>query len=178
MNGRSPFRMITTAIAAFGLIAVAAPSAGASVQPVAGGTRHCVVEVVGQAKDGEYLLSEPECYSDYATAMASIGLGSDVTTPARAEAAAASVQSTLASHFDGAGYTGSSFSVSGVDCLGGYINMSAGWDNIVSSTFSWMCPRVRHWTGVNKTGSFQDTVPSGNLSSPVNNAVSSIQYLT
>ena len=78
-------------------------------------------------------------------------------TPAKAQAAALSIQSTLATHYDGASYTGSSFSVLGVNCLGGYVNMSASWDNRVSSTYSSFCPRVRHWTGVNLSGQYQDT---------------------
>jgi hypothetical protein len=153
----------------------AGASAGTSTKTA---VTHCVVYVVGQTEDGEYLLSDEECYSDFGSAMQAAGLGSGATTVAKAESIAASIQSTLAVHYDGANYTGSSFSVSGVDCLGGYINMSATWDNRVSSTFSTFCPRVRHWTGANTTGSYQDTLSSGNLSSPVNNAVSSIQYLS
>lgn len=145
----------------------------ASADPV----EHCVATVVDETADGELILSDPECFGEFPVAMADAGLGSSIDTASEASAAVASASFTIGIHFDGANYTGSSFSVVGTDCGGGYLNMSAAWDNRVSSTIGG-CPRIRHWTGANKTGSYQDTLPSGNLSSPVNNAVSSIQYLT
>jgi hypothetical protein len=139
---------------------------------------HCVVSVIGQLESGEFVLSDEECYSDFGSAMESLGLGESAATPAQAQAAALSIQSTLATHYDGASYTGSSFSVLGVNCLGGCVKHECllGQPGVVD--VQPVLPAVRHWTGVNLSGQYQDTLSSGNLSSPVNNTVSSIQYLT
>lgn len=154
---------------------------GAGVAPAGASTskseEHCTVEVIGQEPDGEYILGEEECYSEFGDAMEAVGLGADIEDPADAREAMMSIQSTLAVHYDASNYTGASISVSGVDCLGGYINLSLAWDNRISSTISTFCGRIRHWTGLSKTGNSQDTLPSGALSSPVNNNSSSIQYL-
>lgn len=148
-------------------------TAGAAAPAAA---NQCLVQVTGQRPSGEYVLSEPTCFATYEEVVRRATTASQVT--GARTTSAASVSSVLATHYDGAGYSGASFTVSGVDCGGGYVNMNATWDNRVSSTLSSICPRIRHYTGANLTGSYQDTVPSGNLSSPVNNAVSSIQYLT
>ncbi|HQF95341.1 MAG TPA: hypothetical protein PLS46_14340 [Microthrixaceae bacterium] len=178
MHISSLIRRLAPCIAVVAVLTSMGPTAGATSSDSNTEITHCVVSVIDQLESGEYVLSDEECYSDFSSAMESVGLGESADTPAKAEAAALSIQSTLATHYDGASYTGSSFSVLGINCLGGYVNMSASWDNRVSSTYSSFCPRVRHWTGVNLSGQYQDTLPSGNLSSPVNNTVSSIQYLT
>lgn len=178
MHISSLIRRLAPCIAVVAVLTSMGPTAGATSSDSNTEITHCVVSVIDQLESGEYVLSDEECYSDFSSAMESLGLGESADTPGKAEAAALSIQSTLATHYDGASYTGSSFSVLGINCLGGYVNMSASWDNRVSSTYSSFCPRVRHWTGVNLSGQYQDTLPSGNLSSPVNNTVSSIQYLT
>ena len=175
MNQRNHVRFVAPIVISTALLWATGPIAGASSDEEA--TTHCYVEVIGETKAGEYLLSDEECFAEFDDAMSAIGLGDGITSKAEAESAAAALSSTIGIHYDGAGFTGSSFSVSGVNCLGGYINMSAGWNDRVSSTLSGFCGRIRHWTGANKTGSFQDTLPNGNLSAPVNNNVSSIQYL-
>lgn len=158
------------------LVGTGVPSAGASTSRSQQPATHCYVEVIGQHPDGEYILSEEECYTEFSGAMAALGLGADLETPEAARDAAASLLATLAIHYDG-NFTGSSISVSGVNCAGGYINLSLAWDNRISSTISTFCGRIRHWTGLSTSGSFQDTLPNGILSAPVNNNVSSIQYL-
>lgn len=153
----------------------------ATASPAGATETHCYAAVVDQLPSGEYVLSDPECFEDmtavYQAAADAVSAKAGSTKQASA-IAALSIQSTLATHYDGASFTGSSFTVSGVNCAGGYVNMTATWDNRVSSTSSSFCPRIRHWTNTNASGSSQDTTPSGNLTSPVNNAVSSIQYLT
>ncbi len=166
---------ISTATAALATT-VLAPAGVAGAGTVDAG-EHCVVEVVGQLKSGEYVTTEPACFDDIGDAMAAVGLGANVDTPAEVALAASVLSTTIGVHYDGLNYTGASFSVVGGDCAGGYVNMSATWNNRVSSSISNFCGRLRHWTGYNLTGSWQDTLPNGNLSSPVNNAVSSIQYL-
>lgn len=168
-GGRGVQRAGLTAL----VVAVVVGTAGAA--PTGSGSRptamqprpveHCVAVVVGQEEDGEFVLSEAECFEDPSDARS------------RAATAVAGRSMTIGIHYDLANLGGSSFTVVGGNCLGGYVNMSAAWDNRVSSTLGG-CPRIRHWTGANTSGSAQDTLPHGNLAAPVNNAVSSIQYLT
>lgn len=163
-------------VVALACLVSVAPAAGATpaaaLQPVEPQpvepqpVEHCVAVVVGQHPDGEFVLSEIVCHEERATAVRS------------ARAAHGTARSmAIGIHYDLHNLGGSSFTVMGDNCLGGYLNMSAAWDNRVSSTLGG-CPRIRHWTGANKTGSAQDTLPHGNLAAPVNNAVSSIQYMT
>lgn len=165
-----------------GVIAMTSTAVAAVVSPVGAqeesspGAEHCVTFVIGQEESGEYDLTTPTCFSETEDAMSYVGLGEGLNTLAEVESAV-SIQSTIAIHYDGAGFTGSSLSVSGTTCGGGYANMSATWNDRVSSTLSGTCGRIRHFTGANKTGTYQDTLPNGNLLSPVNNAASSIQYL-
>lgn len=83
----------------------------------------------------------------------------------------------LGIHFDGAGYTGASFTVSGDDCAGGYVNVSASWNNRVSSTLNG-CPVVGHFNGQNLTGTSQTTTGGGGTLTYMDNRTSSIQYRT
>jgi hypothetical protein len=80
-------------------------------------------------------------------------------------------------HYDGADLTGSSLTVVGADCLGGWLNLPSTWNNRISSTLHG-CPRIRHYDGVN-LGTPQETTysPGGNLG-PLNNIASSVQYLS
>jgi hypothetical protein len=79
-------------------------------------------------------------------------------------------------HWDGPGLTGSSFTVIGSSCSGGWLNLNALWTNRVSSTQNY-CPVIRHYDGYGLTGSHEDTyAPGGNLGF-MNNATNSIQYL-
>jgi hypothetical protein len=80
-------------------------------------------------------------------------------------------------HYDGFDLTGSSLTVVGVDCLGGWLNLPSTWNNRISSTLNG-CPRIRHYDGVN-LGTPQETTfsPGGNLGA-LNNIASSVQYLT
>ena len=134
MHIPSLIRRLVPCIAVVAVLTSMGPTAGATSSDSETEITHCVVSVIDQLESGEYVLSDEECYSDFSSAMESVGLGESADTPAKAEAAALSIQSTLATHYDGASYTGSSFSVLGINCLGGYVNMSASWDNRVSST--------------------------------------------
>jgi hypothetical protein len=84
---------------------------------------------------------------------------------------------TLATHYDGAGFSGASTSVVGSDCNGGWLNTSSTWDNRISSTKNG-CPRVRHFDGDNLTGSSESTTGGGGNLGALNNRTNSIQYTT
>lgn len=138
---------------------------------------HCVVHVLGQKPGGELTVSQPACYPGLDEAMAAERVdawGPGASTEVQGMAAATFV---IGTHFDGAGFTGASMSVVGSDCGGGWLNVSAAWNNRISSTLNG-CPRVRHHAGANLTGTSETTyAPGGNLGA-LNNQTSSIRYLT
>jgi hypothetical protein len=123
---------------------------------------HCVVRVTGTKPTGELVTTSPVCSTDRGRALRAAGVTlADVP---------------IGVHFDGAGLTGSSFTVVGSTCSGGWLNLSALWINRVSSTQNF-CPVIRHFDGYNLTSASEDTLsPGGNLSS-LNNKANSIQYL-
>jgi hypothetical protein len=145
-------------------ITIVLVSAGPATAAERGRADQCVVHVVDQLASGELIVSDPECYSSFAVAM-------------QAEGATAAASFVIGYHYDGAGFSGASTTVMGTNCSGGWLNLSAAWNNRISSTKSG-CPRIRHFNGANLTGSSETTLsPGGNLTA-LNNASTSIQYLT
>ncbi len=149
----------------------ATPASGADVG------EHCVVSVIGQRGSGELLVSDPVCYQTFEGAMRSEGVTAwGAGASARASSLAAATF-TIGIHYDGANFTGPSTSVVGSGCTGGWLNVSAAWNDRISSTQNG-CPRIRHYAGYNLTGASQTTyAPGGNLTT-LNNLTSSIQYLS
>lgn len=145
----------------------------AEAQPV---EEHCVMAVVDQATSGELILADANCYPTFKLAMKSEGVaawGDGAAATAGEMAAAATF--TIGTHYDLFNYGGSSTSVVGTTCGGGWLNTSSTWNNRISSTRNG-CPSIRHYSGANLTGAFQTTsAPGGNLSA-LNNLTSSIQY--
>ena len=129
--------------------------------------RHCVVVVVDQRPDGELVTGPETCYPTPVGAAGSSG------------GEAPTMQTTssivLAVHYDGANFTGSSLTVWGSACNGGYLNLSSSWVNRISSTNN-ICYRVRHFDGYSLTGASEDTVGSGGNLGGLNNAANSVQY--
>lgn len=164
------------AAAALALPALVLPAEAVHAQPA---TRndHCVLHVLGQLPSGELLTSNPACYATFEEAMRSEGVDAWGEGAARAIGGVTPATFTIGTHYDGANYGGASTSVVGSDCNGGWLNVSAAWNNRISSTRNG-CPRIRHFSGANLTGSVQDTFsPGGNLTS-LDNATTSIQYAT
>jgi hypothetical protein len=81
----------------------------------------------------------------------------------------------IGSHFDGFGYSGSSFSVEGSDCYGGYLNLTGWWANRVSSTING-CPAIRHYYWPDLGGSYETTSGFGGNLNALNNLSESISY--
>lgn len=164
------------------LLFVGAP---AVADPPVSGELHCVVVVVGQRASGELIVSAPDCYSSFqeAMAVASGGVISAEAVPsgeelfADPEARSLLSSFTLGIHFDGLNGSGSSISVVGSSCTGGYWNTGASWANRVSSSWNG-CYRLRHHDGSNRTGTYADTVGSGihNLPWWMNNRTESVSY--
>lgn len=146
---------------------------------------HCVVEVIDQAPDGEWIVTEPVCSSSLADAVAIATRGSVVLKSAISgtellagkldDALLASM--TLGIHFDGANGTGSSISVAGGACTGGYWNTGAAWENRISSSWNG-CPRLRHYDNPAMGGSFESTTGAGTTKNlgAMNNKTESVQY--
>ncbi len=151
------------ALVLLGSVLVAGPPAAA-----APAEEHCAARVVAKRSTGELVLSPAVCRSSRTEALQAVG--ALATTGYAAQATF-----TLGVHFDGFSYTGSSISIVGDDCLGGYTNLSSTWDNRVSSTMNG-CYRIRHYNGSNKSGSSQTILGAGGNLSSLNNLTESIQY--
>jgi hypothetical protein len=171
------------------VVAIVAAAMLASVGTAAGAEpadEHCVVEVVDQLESGEFVLSDPVCFVTFAEAAwyASSGvviLESD-TTPSDLThmPVIAGVLSTftLGVHYDGYSGGGSSISVVGSSCSGGYWNTPPAWDNRISSTWNG-CPRIKHHDLPNKGGSYASTYGVGsvhNVPARLDNRAESISY--
>lgn len=134
---------------------------------------HCVVFVVDQKDDGELIVSEPECFADEAAADVRALEGRE-SSSALSSAVSSFV---LGKHFDGFNGSGSSISVVGSSCTGGYWNTGSAWANRISSSYNG-CYRLKHWELPNKTGASENTYGVGttnNLGS-LNNRVQSVSY--
>jgi hypothetical protein len=137
------------------------PVGGAEAAPATG--RYCVVHVTGQKASGELTVSAPRCYAAYDTAM-------------RSEGGSAPAGFQIGLHCDGFGLGAPCTSVVGTGCTGGWLNVSAAWNNRISSTLSG-CPTILHHDGFNLTGAIAAVSGPGphNLTG-FNNRTSSIQY--
>jgi hypothetical protein len=161
---RRALRNLAVAAVATGLLigpgAIAPTSASGATAPA---EEHCVVRVTKPDASGRLHLTRLEC------------------APSRAEALRSAQVTSMADwsigiHYDGPGLTGSSLTVVGADCTGGWLNLPAGWSNRISSTMHG-CPRIRHFDGFWLVSPAETTLsPGGNLIA-LNNRPSSIQYL-
>ena len=153
---------------------------------------NCLARVIGKAASGELQLSTPTCYATFGDVLQSAGYAvadSKITaTQARdqgliglaspsggAVMALGGSGGIIGTHFDGFNYTGSSFSVWGNDCYGGYINLTGFWANRVSSTING-CPAVFHYFWQNMVGTSEATYGFGGNLSTLNNNSESISY--
>jgi len=166
--------------------AIAGPGVSSdSGAAIDGGESHCVVRVVGQKPSGELVVAEPVCYASFGDAVGAASEGSiDGARVGSGEALLADEELglllssfTLGIHFDGSNGSGSSISIVGGSCTGGYWNTGAAWANRISSSWNG-CYRLRHHDGPNKTGASADTVGSGthNVPSVMNNRTESVSY--
>ena len=149
---------------------------------------HCVVRVLDQAADGEFTLSPATCFDRLASALEfaanrRIAEGASLELPGPAVlgdpgASAALSTFTLGTHFDGSNGTGSSISVVGSSCIGGWWNTGGAWANRITSSWNG-CYRLRHYDSPNKVGTWADTTGVGqtdNLPSTMNNRTESVAY--
>ena len=144
------------------------------------------MEVLGELESGEFLMSDPVCFGSFAGAILEASSGSLVvderTEPADlfSDEGMASAMSTftLGVHYEGYGGSGSSISIVGSSCSGGYWNTPASWDDTISSTWNG-CYRIKHHDLPNRGGSYAWTIGYGgpfNVPSKLDNESESISY--
>jgi len=181
----------TTFVAAIGAIALLSPTITPAAEAAVALTEdaeetHCVVEVIGEKASGELIVSEPRCHVSFAAAIGDASGGTLVLPPSASgsvifrnpDVAAAASSFTLGIHYDGFNGTGSSISVVGSSCSGGWWNTGTAWDDRISSTYNG-CGRLRHFTNPNMGGAHEDTKGAGttdNLTSYLNNKADSVSY--
>lgn len=146
---------------------------------------HCVVDVVAQLMTGELVLSRSRCYRTFAEALADAtnnvlalpsSIQSDVLFSDK-EIAMAVASFTLGIHFDGANGTGSSITVTGSSCSGGWWNTGASWANRISSSYNG-CGRLAHYDLPNTGGAVENTYGAGTTDNLgfLNNKAESVAY--
>ncbi|HZD22661.1 MAG TPA: hypothetical protein VE569_04575, partial [Acidimicrobiia bacterium] len=104
-------------------------------------TEHCVLFVVDQKPDGEFVMAGPDCFTDEQTAewwaqTARFGISDSPSVFAETTGMLASATFTLGRHYDGYNGSGSSIRIVGSSCTGGYWNTSSWWDNRISSSYN------------------------------------------
>ena len=137
MRQRSSLVLFLTAITLCALV----PAAGAASSK---GEQHCVLQVIGQdAKTKELRTGALQC---------EVGATSQIMA----------LQTIAAVHYTGQQFSGSTLSIVGDSCSGGWLNMPNGWQNVISSTSS-SC-FVVHFDNWYLVGDSQSTSnPGGNL---------------
>lgn len=125
-SGRLVRRGVALGLALLLFGATAAMAADESVKP---GEVHCVAQVVDVSEKGE-LITEIECFGTFAEAI-DVASDGELVLDSKTLASAALTDSALAGqlrsftigiHYDGYNGTGSSITVSGSSCTGGYWN--------------------------------------------------------
>lgn len=140
---------------------------------------HCVVFVVDQLDDGQLVTSEPVCF--IAERMAVWWAASDpdnlLDSVDASGGGLVAPTFTLGQHFDGFNGTGSSISVVGGSCTGGWWNTPPSWDNRISSSYNG-CARLQHWDLPSKLGASESTYGAGTTDnlSLLNNKAESVSY--
>ena len=163
--------LITALVVLVGAVAVAAPAERGSVA-----AEHCVVFVMDQMPDGELITSDPVCFdsAESAAGFAEVGLGAVTNLDG---GVVASSTFTLGIHYSWFWGLGSSITVVGSSCGGGYWNTPSSWDNRISSSYNG-CYRLKHWDNPNMSGPVESTIGTGgthNLSF-MDNRTESVSY--
>jgi hypothetical protein len=131
----------------------------AAASPEPDPERHCVVVVEGQKESGELVLSPEQCWESSEAASSLVDVVSTV----------------IATHYKGLNFSGSSLTITGGACGGGWLNLSSSWVNAISSTSS-ICD-VDHYDLFYLGGTSQRVwSPGGNLTT-MDNRTNSVQYL-
>jgi hypothetical protein len=147
-------RLRTVLIASTAVLVGLLPGA-ASASPA---ERHCSVTITGQKPSGELTTTAPTCSSGPAASLA---------------AGPASASSVIAVHYAGANFSGSTYTVNGTGCTGGYLNLPTDWVNVISST--WSSCAVSHFDLYYLAGDVETTYSPSNLLL-LNDRTNSVRY--
>jgi hypothetical protein len=137
MRQRSSLILVVIAISLCALVPAAA-AAGSKAE------QHCVLQITGKdTRTGELKTGPLQCETGAASQTMSL-------------------QTIAAVHYTGSNFTGSTLSIVGDTCSGGWLNMPSGWQNVISSTAS-AC-YVVHFDLYYLVGDSESTTnPGGNL---------------
>lgn len=168
---------LTLAVAGAMIVAVPA-GAGAKAEP-SEKEKHCVVYVTDKTAEDELKMSEPTCLAsrEAAAELAARPIFKPQTADVDGMAYGFS-NFIIGIHYNGLNGTGSSITVVGSSCTGGYWNTPSWFDNKESSVYNG-CYRLRHYNLPNKGGSSASTYGAGtidNLPSWMNNKTESVAY--
>ncbi len=187
---RTRVRLTVTAVAAMVMAAIPATGAGAKTDPEpaqpAGTEQHCVVQVVGERSNGRLVTADPSCFGTFAESMSFASSGTLTLAPdtsgevmfSNEAVMAAASTFTLGIHYDGYNGTGSSITVVGSSCSGGWWNTPSWFDNRISSSWNG-CYRLRHYNKPNRGGMSGSTYGAGSVHNVpwwINNKAESVSY--
>lgn len=162
---------------------LAVPATVAASQSV--GETHCVIEVVGEQSDGKFITAPEVCFDTFSEAIAYASGGTVVLDSSTSGSAAltdggvalALSTFTLGIHYDGYNGTGSSRTVVGSSCSGGWWNAGSFANKISSSYLG--CGKLVHYDYSNIQGARYTATGAGTTANlyGFNNRTNSVQYL-
>lgn len=174
-------------IAGFAATAVLALTPFSGLADTHSAETHCVLTVVDQKPTGELVMHESHCFNSFSEAM-EFASGGEIDLPRSAQgsdvfidgsvAAYAASTFTIGIHYDGYAGSGSSISIAGDSCVGGWWNTSAAWDNRISSSYNG-CAVLRYYNDPDKSqylGYTSGVGTTDNLASGANNKAESVSY--
>lgn len=174
-----------TSVVALIIVAQSAAANATPEDPSVSTETHCVINVIGERPTGELLVGEPRCYLKFSEAVEDVTKGS-IQLPENtrgtilfkdARFASSFSSFTLGTHYDGYNGSGSSISVVGSSCTGGYWNTGISWRNRISSSYNG-CTRLRHYDYANLGGASENTYGAGTIDNlgSLNNRTESVSY--
>lgn len=166
--------------------AAAVPATAQGIRPVGMGDSHCVVVVTGETGQGQLIAGSPRCFDDLSEAMGFASAGSlqpapgaagDTVSPEGAVAAGVS-RFILGIHYEHSGGRGSSVTVVGSSCSGGYWNAPSWLANKISSSYHG-CGTLTHHDLPNLGGAAYSTTGIGSTQNlpGFNDRAESVRYL-
>jgi len=172
-------KRLALAIAIAGAMVVAVPASAGAKTELKAKEKHCVVYVTEKTAEGELKMSDPTCVAtrEAAAELAARHIYKPQTADVDGMAFGFS-NFTIGRHYNGTNGTGSSITVVGSSCTGGYWNTPTWFDNKESSAYNG-CYRLRHYNLPNKAGSATNTYGVGqtdNISGWMNNRTESVAY--
>lgn len=143
--------------------------------------QHCVVQVLGEDTEGNFILGPEVCFKTFAEVLTHVGVENvdPGITPATATRELLRSSSLLGVHFEHSGLRGRSSTVWGTGCTGGGFNVSSWWNDRISSTAHGLCGTIKHYEHFNYQGAvFTTNAPQGDITGVMNDKTSSIKFFS